>query len=504
MNKKTLLLFLFILTNCILFAKQVDVNYAEKVASNFLAGKIKVRSNTGLSLKLVHTAKSESKLRSTGEETAYFYIFNIGNNNGFVIVSADDINRPILGYSFKGHFDMERIPDSLKDWMKNVELNMAHAISNGLEQPEIVKKKWNTYSSNPSDSGPGGSGGEGQQGSGDFLIKSTWDQDEPFENSLPVLESGIQRPAAGCVAIAIGQIMKYYNYPTRGLKPTEAYWSKKYPSTISTFIPSIDLTKHIYDWNNILLEYKYKYIQNPDGTVNRYPNYTQYQAKAVADLIFHIGASSKMSYGNSSSAPTIYAARALVEYFGYDNAINVIKRRYYSDQEWINIIKNEINNRRPVYVEGWTESGSGHAFICDGYDPDGLFHINLGWGGYVDGYFSIDDPLRYSLDQQIIINIKPGNGTRNFEDTTLSLDESISNNPEISIFPNPVKDVLNITSLKGDIKQIILMDLMGKVVLVEDINESEKSIPVQHLPQNMYILKVNTSKGQSIFKINKE
>lgn len=387
MSKKFILSVSLILISTVLIAKQINVSSAQNIANRFLGAQTQIRNASQPSLNLVYTAKEETRLRSSDNQKAYYYVFNIGNNNGFIIVSADDINVPIIGYSKEGSYDPENLPDNFKTWMESVELGMANALSKGFEPSENIQSKWRLYTSRAIGPGPG-EGGTPGEGSGDYLIKTKWNQDYPYNQLIPFSINGTSKPPTGCVATAMAQIMKYYNYPARGKKRTIAYSS----------IPAIDLTQYTYDWNNMLNEY---YIEGVSGN-------TEAQKNAVALLMYHFGASAKMDYGITSGATTNDAVKALIEYFGYDEDIFSVYRNHYDNEEWNALIKKEINNQRPVYYTGLSKN-EGHAFICDGYDENGLFHFNWGWGGYLDGYFSLDAPLEFIINQQITANIQPEN-----------------------------------------------------------------------------------------------
>lgn len=426
MNKKNLLLLVFLLGSSILFAKQVDVNSAQEVASNFLYNKIKFRNASTPSLNLVYTAKSDSHLRSTADQI-YYYVFNIGDNNGFIIVSADDINVPVIGYSKEGSYDTKNLPDNFVSWMKGVELGMADAISKGMEPSEAVRSEWNGYYSrsvSPGNPGGGDPGG-GTEGSGDYLIKTKWNQDYPYNLSIPYRVNGNQRPVTGCVGIAMAQIMKYYEYPLSGREQTDKYLLDV-PTW--TWAASVNLPEYTYDWENMLNEYSRNEVSTD----------TQIQKDAVSLLMYHVGASIETKWGIISTSSCLNAMRSLNRNFNYDEDIFYVNRELYSDDDWSNLLKNEINNKRPVLYAGWESGVSiGHVFICDGYDENGLFHFNWGWGGYLDGYYCVNAPLGYKLDNNVIANIKPENNIEESPEhilTSLSLyKDTVLRNEQIGV-----------------------------------------------------------------------
>ncbi len=356
-----------------LFAKQIDIQTAQNVAQTFLSGTTTLRS-TPL-LKLVYTDKNQTLLRS-GQAENYYYVFNIGNNNGFIIISADDVNVPVIGYSLQGSYDPNDLPPNFKGWMEDVRMGMKEAISKGETPNEKVASNWQVLQSGINPIQPG-------TPSINNLIKTAWSQDG---SAIPLKDNG-QEVAAGCVATAVAQIMKYHNYPRSGIKSTEAYTTltKKYN------VPSIDLTKVVYKWGEMLNKYEYSSPAN-----NKY---------ARAELLYHCGAALKTDYTYlSSAAYSEDVSQVLVEYFGYDPGLRMITRSATgSDEAWKSILKYEIDNKRPVYYSGGTRE-AGHAWVCDGYEANGFMSFNWGWGGY-SAYYNID--AAYTANQSAIIGIKP-------------------------------------------------------------------------------------------------
>ncbi len=103
----------------------------------------------------------------------------------------------------------------------------------------------------------------------------------------------------------------------------------------------------------------------------------------------YVGQSMEMDYGPESGSSTQMAVKGLVTYMGYDQNASCESRANYTIQAWHDLIYNELKVNRPV-LYGGQSSGGGHSFVVDGYDGNGLYHINWGWGGYCDGYFSLE------------------------------------------------------------------------------------------------------------------
>ncbi len=193
-----------------------------------------------------------------------------------------------------------------------------------------------------------------------------WDQTDPY-NLLCPFYFGKQRAATGCAATAMAQIMRYYKYPMQG-QGSNSY----VPDNASIGELSVDFSSSVYDWN----------LMRP--VYNAYS--TEEEKMAVAKLMYDAGVAIGMNYGAVSGAMSDDWPAALVKYFGYDAGVALLYRSYFDIDEWERIIRTEISEGRPVYVTGFTDAG-GHAFVFDGFDTDGLVHVNWGWSGMSNGYF---------------------------------------------------------------------------------------------------------------------
>jgi hypothetical protein len=227
------------------------------------------------------------------------------------------------------------------------------------------------------------------------LIQTQWMRETPFNDMTPFQSDGITRSPVGCGAIAMGQIMKYHNYPRRGIGRSEPYTAQ----LGGIIVPSVNFNVD-YDWDNMLNSYT---RANPG---------TERQRNAVAMLMYHAGVASQMNYGNNqtgSSTGVTHIARGLTTYFGYDRSIQCIDRVWFDNETWENIIRSQLDAGLPVLY-----MNIGHIFVVDGYDSTGRFHINWGWGGRSNGWFFLDRlesvNSRFNEGHRIVINIKPDEG----------------------------------------------------------------------------------------------
>lgn len=349
-------------------ASPVMESEALQTATKFhqLRSPSKLRSAVGF--KLVYQGTT-NKLRS-GTGYPAFYIYNIGENQGFVIVSGEDATKTILGYADEGSFKTDSMPDHVKGWLHFYQQEI-EAIRNANLTSAVSSKQIPEIAAGTSTVAP-------------LLGGIKWNQSDPYNLLCPWDAASSSRTLAGCVAVAMAQIMDYYNWPVKGTG-SNSYTDETYG------VQTVDFSNTTYDWTNMLDYY---------GS-----SATAQQKTAVSTLIYHCGVAVDMAYTlTGSSANIVKAAEAFVSHFGYDNEIQRHERQYYSDAEWNTLIKNELDNARPVYFSASSDEG-GHAFVCDGYDSNNLFHINWGWGGSSNGYFELSS---LSSDNPGIVGANPG------------------------------------------------------------------------------------------------
>ena len=123
-------------------------------------------------------------------------------------------------------------------------------------------------------------------------------------------------------------------------------------------------------------------------------------------LMYHCGVAVEMNFApDGSGANSWDVPDAIERFFSYSNHANLEWREGYSLLSWQNMLKESFDIGWPVYYSGFSNSG-GHAFVCDGYDDNDLFHFNWGWGGSSDGWFVIDE-IDFAGWAQAIFNYVP-------------------------------------------------------------------------------------------------
>lgn len=380
MFKRQCILFsLLLLTFFQIQANPITETEALQLATNFhqLRSPSKLRSADVL--KLVWQATGFG-LRSTSEPA--FFIYNIGENQGFVIVSGEDAAKTILGYADEGSFRTDNMPENVRYWLNFYQQEIEALRDANLSSATVVSEQVSTIAAGSMTVAP-------------LLGGIKWNQTDPYNLLCPWDAGANSHALAGCVAIAMTQIMKFHRWPVTGTG-THSYTDATYG------MQSVDFSKTTYDWDNMLGSYV-------SGATDK-------QDAAVATLIYQCGVAVNMAYSMTGSSSNIAkAAEAFVNHFGYDTEIQRYERLNYTSDEWNNLIKKELDNVRPVYFSASSDAG-GHAFVCDGYDSNSLFHINWGWGGSSNGYFELSSlssnnpgmvgaAPEYSYYQSILANI---------------------------------------------------------------------------------------------------
>ncbi len=284
------------------------------------------------------------------------YVFN--GQEGFVLVSANDDTRAVLGYSDNGRFDATDIPENMQFWLQMYADELARYEANKpvlkAGQVALTRSKRAAATTYPTIA--------------PILGNVEWGQGTPYNNLCPTV--GGERSVTGCVATAISQIMYVHKYPTKGTG------SKTYTSESNKLKLSVNFGATTYDWNNML-----SYYHN---------NYNSTQANAVATLMYHVGVAADMDYDpDGSGAASSIALANIGTYFGYDKGIKTLPKDFMNEEELLAAVAADLQIGHPVYVSGSTKNQEGHAFVCDGMQSDGYLHINWGWNGISNGYFAL-------------------------------------------------------------------------------------------------------------------
>lgn len=389
--KKSFLLLLALIVSIVAMAGIVTPDEARKNIAGFMnPRRAAAVIQHPQALQLVQTSYYEAQEHVLAPS---YYVFNIGQNEGYVIAAADDRVPAVLGYSDRGAVDPDNMPANMKAWLQGYDNQMEYL--NSHPEAAVPRKTVSGEAIAP------------------LLDPIAWDQSKPYNDLCPL--DGDTRSLSGCVATAMAQIMYYWRYPAATTDVIPGYTT----SSLQLQMPAIDAGTPI-DWDNMLPQY--------------HGNETAAQKQAVASLMLLCGTAVQMNYTKDfSGAYGGNVATALRAYFDYDLATAFKQHDYYRAAVWNQMVYDELKAGRPVYYDG-DSSGSGHAFVVDGYGGDDYFHVNWGWGGSSNDYFllSVLDPKNndgagasqsadgYSMGQGAIFGAQPNTGVIPTEDCVLT------------------------------------------------------------------------------------
>ena len=423
------------------------------------------------------------------DKSNYFYVFNVNYNEGYIIVSSNNSINPILAYSFEGGFNVGNVSPAQQMFLDYYNESIKSAFDNQNSPEESTLGEWNRllnfteqYSFKQKTT------------VGPLLAGINWNQSSPYNLGCPQdsdapMGYGGHVPV-GCVATAMLQVMKYYNWPHTG---TGSYFHSSWVNGgYGNY--NINFGNQTYDWNSIPL--------TASGSYN----------EELAKINLHAGVAVRMWWGpNGSGSSTANIATAMKDYFRYSNAISAKLKTSFTETQWKNMIKGQLNNNKPIVYSGSPSTGAGHAWNCDGYQGDEHFHMNWGWGGSGNGYYTLDnlnstatpggDENNFVESQQIIIDIYPsGNypefctGTRTITGTEGSFDDGSSSsnylqNTNCKYIINPVCGaVVSINFYKFDLAA-------GDVLKVYDGDETEDLLIAEFTSDNPPSQTITGSRG---------
>ncbi len=375
-----------------IIADPVDTIRAQKAAKTFL-------SNNGMNTTRLTDLTAEAGF-------ANLYVYNA--DQGFVVMAADDRVQPVLGYSLTGSFDPDAMPDNVRAWLQGYDDEIQFVVESHAKATPETKQQWQDLEN--------GVRGTKATVVVEPLLSTMWDQGEPYYNLCPTATSGgtTYHAVTGCVATAMAQIMKYWNWPIKG-NGSHSYRPSGFAQQ------SVNFGNTTYDWANM--------------TDNYDSNSTEAEQTAVATLMWHCGVSVDMSYGlDASGAQSSSIPNALKSYFRYNTSVAMKYKSSYNNTNWTNLIKGELDSHRPVQYSG-NDGSVGHAFVCDGYDNSNYFHFNWGWSGMFDGYFTLNTlnpgtggtgsgSGNYNQSQSAIINWYPTYSVNSAPTLTVTLTQN--------------------------------------------------------------------------------
>ncbi|MCX6248079.1 MAG: C10 family peptidase [Bacteroidetes bacterium] len=363
-------------------AKKVEISDARLIAKNTWYEQVNR-----------HDAVPYQSIAITGEYvekyTSYdvYYIFNI-NDNGFVILSADDICYPVIGFSFEGNYSPSNKAEGFVYWMDLRAKEIAYNIENNVQANQEITSLWKHLSTK--DISQLENTNKAVQ---DVLplITSNFDQGYPYNSMVPA-DAGCSsfdgHVTVGCVATTMAQLMYYWRWPKTG-NSSHGYTSAHYGYLFADFGATT------YDWEGI-------------------PNQPSKECNPVALLSYHAGIGVNMNYNSdgacSSGAYSADMKDAMKNYFKYSSSITYAKKINYSTANWNSLLQGDLDIGQPLYYSG-SGPGGGHAWVCDGYQSPDYYHFNLGWSGSSNGYYYLNNinPGGYTFNngQEAVVHVFP-------------------------------------------------------------------------------------------------
>ena len=382
------------------WADAISESQARAIANRFFS------ANNGqvATVRLAHKAPS-----LMGAGSSAYYVFNSERaSGGYVIVAGDDRVPAVLGYSDDGTLDMNDLPEALQDWLDDYAAQIAALDEGG---------KVATHVETAPPIAP--------------LMHSQWSQNAPYNALFPVLDSG-DKAVVGCVGTAMAQVMYYWKWPERPKMAIPSYVTE----TLGINMPTLPIVD--FDWSAM----QDTYVTDDLNSAG---------AQAASRLSLYCAQSVQMDFQkNTSSASSFDIPFAMFLYFNYSPSVHSLQRRFFTSEQWENVILEELSARRPVIYRGRKLTG-GHAFVCDGYDGNGMFHINWGWNGKSNGYFllsvlnpdlqgtgSASGASGYVIDQAVIVELEPRSAS--------------SSLPELEVY-NKYVEVLEYTGVRTSSNQ---------------------------------------------------
>jgi hypothetical protein len=358
--KQLFLVITLLLLSVTVSAGDISREQAREKARQFLMQKSIDRT-------LVDVASPQSRVKRGGiKETDCFYVFNVGETDGFIIVSSDDRAPDILGYTDHGTFDADNLPPNFASWLQ-VYADEIRYMRESNEQPvtqtRSVKKAFAPVKT---------------------LLTCHWGQDDPYNMGYPKVNG--QTCITGCVATALAQVLYYYKNPATTTE-IPGYITSRHGIKMEPLPPTT------FDWGNMTDEYN--------------NHSTEVQKEAVAKLMFYCSTAVKANLDPAGTGAYSYQQLiSLRNYFGFAKSAKQKNRGNLA--QWEQMLYEEISAGRPVLYSGNANDGqSGHAFVLDGHDGE-LFHFNWGWKGAYDGNFAItalNPGYDFSYNQDAIVGI---------------------------------------------------------------------------------------------------
>ena len=434
-----------------LMAGPVDQQKAQKVGTRFLSTTALSQKNADIKLDLVTMA--------VDRDATDYYVFNVSNGEGFVVIAGDDRVRPILAYSTTGKYNPNDVADGFQYTLNGFRNEIQYVREHNLTATPDIVAEWKSVS----ETGSLNRGGQ-TRAVVEPLCHSIWNQNYPWNSQCPPCVDTLGNGGhvfAGCAATAMGQVMKFWDWPAVG-NGSHSYNA----DGIGPLTANFGETEYHFELIPLAL----------DSTSSEEEIYY------VAQLLYHLGIALDMQYsavGSGANALSVYTA--FQSYFRYTrdfpqiNAGDLIPGYGYTNEEWAQMLKDGgLDEHLPVFYTGSDDGGAGgHAFVCDGYDENDYFHFNWGWSGRDDAWCPIGalHTTRYDFNQtnMFIGHIVPENNEYFSRPDSVSkmavLEEAFDaarltwTNPTTDLNGNTLTDITSVTIRRNFEEIAVLTDV---------------------------------------------
>ena len=371
--RKLLLIAALLFAATSVMAGNVDLLTAQTKAANFL----KSKAPQGRLMTSAPTVKWTHEVKnSSNASLAAYYIVN--TDKGYVIVAGDDRAREILAYGDGQLDNLNDLPEAMQLFLNMYQKQMEY-----LQAHPGLKVQKGIYRGGVS-VGP--------------LLTTAWNQGKPYNMKTPKKGSG-QDPycKVGCSAVALAQVMKYWEYPTT----SPALDGYTCPTSGYVIDP---LPEYTFDWEHM----RNSYPSSSSG-IDQLP---QTDIDAISWFMRYVGQAETMDYGLDKSGAEREEIMQALGIFGYRDAHVIEKIDFqtdevnYTDEQWGELIQSELIAGRPLIYCAFDMSSDstaigGHAFNVDGYDADNdMYHVNFGMSAEKNTYYALNG---FTLDNGMTV-----------------------------------------------------------------------------------------------------
>lgn len=369
-------------------AGNIDVFTARNVANNFLKHRVNGAPGSLNAPSMADITLSHAEPSSIIPGANDYYAFNI-SGGGWVIVAGDDRATQVLGYGDKGRFDINHMSEPLQDLLDTYKKDIEYLQRHNGDDLKITPRRLNATT-----------------GGVEPMTRTTWGPEMPYYLQCPMLRGRYSK--VGCVGVAMFQMVYFWKYPIScGAIPE--YFSSRLNATVPELPPTT------FEYDKMLLSYCH---WNWETTALVQDVYTDEQAQAVAKLARYCGQAAKINYSPDVSSTSEENKVNGMKLLGFNPDATSISSIItgYSTERWESLLRTELDAGRPVMYAFDKPGVVGHAFIIDGYDNEGYFHMNMGWYGTNDGWYMTTaitltnrygKDLDYSSYNRMILNLEP-------------------------------------------------------------------------------------------------